>query len=214
MSSAGFERDLANFYAAWFAHQRGVLWSIALRELLLLAGFIGLAALGLSACRPVLSPPARLAPMLLSAGAVLHVVADFVFLGNVSVWRQSGWSGHPASNMIAAGRTAEAVGAVSDAVEVASFIVLGGALLVLLPVVRARGGSGALPAVIWVLIGGIGAYTVGVGAELEPLVDAGGAVAGLVAGPMMAVLLGRLGRGRPAPSSTITPQRGRPKHER
>lgn len=195
-TSSGFEHDLATYYADWFGHQRTLLWNIASRELALFLAFALLGVLVVHACRRLgpLRPSTTVLRTFFGIGVVLHIAADFMFLGNTAVWRKTGWAADPASNMIAAGRTAEAIGAVSDAIEVASLLALIAALAALVI---------ALSPHRWRLLRvtsvtqavSMGILAVGLAADADALVATGGLASGLLAGPTFAIAIGRFGTG-------------------
>jgi len=139
-TQAGYESDLANWYVAYFRHQQDILWSIALRDTLLVVSFIGFMVLWLptAALSGWTMPVAQVGALLAFVGGVLQIVNDVIFLGQISYWRDEGWSSDPPGPMIAVGRATEAIDASTLYLEVFGFLILFGSLFCLGIICRAQ----------------------------------------------------------------------------
>lgn len=204
-TSAGPESDLAAWYAAHFERQHEILWSVVVRDVLFPLSFLALMVLALAVSSLVgwHLPTAQLAALLFVVGGLLHVVNDLVFLGQVEYWRYDGWRADPAGPMVAAGQGAGAIGAAVTYVELASYVVLGAALLCWGSLCRTRPElPGWLGGLVYAEATGMVALVLGQLLGSDLLFQLGGAATGIVLGPLVAVLLGRhIGRAA-APRTT------------
>lgn len=194
-TAAGYESDLANWYLAHFEHQRDILWSIALRDTLLVLSFIGFMVLWLptAALAGWTRPVVQIGVLLAVVGGVIHIVNDVLFLGQIAYWRHESWSADPPGPMVAAGRAAEAIDASTTYLEVSGFVILAGSLVCLGIVC---GGQPELPN--WVAVA---AYLEAFGMLLlamtqaligaETLRQVASLATGMVVGPAVLLALGR-----------------------
>lgn len=193
-TSAGVLADQADWYVAYFHRQHEILWSIVARDLVGPAGFVALAVLGVAVLRLTgwARPSAALAALLLAVGAVLHVVSDLLYLGEVSYWRETGWSPDPAALMVAIGRASEALDHTTTYLEAVSYLVLAAALVGLAAVCRSdlRVPSWLGPLAL-VESAGLVVLFLGIALQQDTLFQVAGAATGVVIGPVFAAVLGR-----------------------
>lgn len=193
-TSAGVLSDEADWYVAYFHRQHQVLWSIVARDLVGPAGFVALAVLGVAVVRLTgwARPTAVLAALLLTFGALLHIVSDLLYLGEVSYWRVTGWSPDPPALMVAVGRASEALDHSSTYLEAVSYLVLAAALVGLAAVVRSESRLPSwLGTVALVEAAGLAVLFLGIALQQDALFQVAGAATGVVVGPVFAVVLGR-----------------------
>lgn len=193
-TSAGPESDLATWYAAHFERQHEILWSVVVRDVLFPLSFLALMVLALATSSLVgwHLPSAQLAALLFVVGGLLHIVNDLVFLGQVEYWRYDGWRADPAGPMVAVGQAAGAIGAAVTYVELASYLVLGAALLCWGSLYRTRPElPGWLGGLVYAEAAGMVVLVLGQLLGSDLLFQLGGATTGIVVGPLVAVLLGR-----------------------
>ena len=193
-TAAGVQADVARWYVAFFHRQHDILWSVVVRDLLGPAGFVALTVLAVAAVRLTgwAHPRAVLAALFLAVGAVLHIVSDLLYLGEISYWRQTGWSADPAVPMVVIGRASEALDHATTYIEAGSYLVLAAALCCLAGLCRS---DARLPS--WLgtlaLVEALGLVTlfVGIALQQDAVFEVAGAATGIVLGPLFAVALGR-----------------------
>ena len=125
-TSAGRSQDLADYYVAYFEHQHTILWDIAVRDTLGPIGFLALMVLGVAVMN-VVGPrrvEAQLLVLFLVVGGLLAAIPDLMYLTLTSYWRHSGWEATPTENMIALGRSVEAIHEITTIPQYAGLVVL------------------------------------------------------------------------------------------
>jgi hypothetical protein len=132
-TAAGPIQDEANFWVAYFAHQRHILWDIIARDSLFPLAFVALIVLSLAIGNLVgyERPQAQLMVMFFVVGGVLSALADLIYLGGTEYWRVTGWSADPPARMVSVGRSSTAVEALTRWPEAAGFLLLAAALVFL-----------------------------------------------------------------------------------
>jgi hypothetical protein len=193
-TAAGVESDVARWYAAFFARQHEILWSIALRDVLGPVAFIALTVLALAVLRLV--SPARPVAVLLvvffAVGGLLHMVSDLLYLGEISYWRQTGWSATPPVPMVITGRASEALDFATVYLEAFSYLVLACGMCCLAWLCRTHGGLRRwLGALAYAEAIGLVVLIVGIVLQADVLFQVAGLATGVVFGPAFAFLLGR-----------------------
>jgi hypothetical protein len=130
-TGAGRGEDLAAYYVAYFERQHDVVWAIALSSLLGLVAAIALIVLALAVVR--LRGQGRPGPqvwaVVFSVGAVLSLLSDGVLLSQLAVYRDSGFTPEFPADIIAVGRTSEAIDSVSGYLGNVGDLVVAAALL-------------------------------------------------------------------------------------
>ena len=123
---AGRARDLADYYVAYFEHQHAILWDVAVRDALGPIGFLALMVLGVAAMNVVgpRRPEAQLLVLFFVVGGLLAAIPDLMYLTLTSYWRHTGWEATPTENMVALGRSVEAIHEVTTYPQYAGFVVL------------------------------------------------------------------------------------------
>ena len=116
----------ATWYAAWFAHQRQILWDIDLRDSLGPLGFLALVIVGLAVLNRFGRGrgDAQLTAVFLGIGGVVQALNAIPFLTAASYWGGN-WTADPAAQMVAVGRITEALTNMSSYLEVAGVVTLG-----------------------------------------------------------------------------------------
>ena len=193
-TSAGRAADLATYYAAFFAYQHDILWDIAVRDTLGPIAYLALMVVALSAAN-VLGPRrmvSQLVVLFFVVGGLLAALSDLVYLTTTIYWRQTGWEAAPTENMIAAGRSAEAINAVTTYPQYAGFTVLA---LGLLCVARAARTRVVVSTPVGLLAVGLAAALLGIVVaevvHLDTVFEVLALVAGVLLAPAVAIGLGR-----------------------
>lgn len=199
-----------NYWVAQFAHQHHILWDIIARDTLFPLAFLALIVLSLAvrAFVPARLPNGQLMVAFFVVGGVISILNDLIYLGATDYWRLTGWSHLPAVNMVAAGRSEEAIESLTRWPEAAGFVVLAAALVCLGNLCRSQA---ALPRRLAIAVYAEAALLVGV--ALAGVMETGtpynmfSLVTGALVGPLVSVWLGyHLGAmSRPEPTAQPTP---------
>ena len=199
----------AGYWVAQFAHQRHILWDIITRDTLFPLAFVALIVLSL-AVRAVVDaarPATQLMVAFFLVGGTISILNDLIFLGASDYWRVTGWSNLGPTNMVAAGRSEQAIEALTRWPEAAGFMVLAGALVCLGKLCRSEV---ALPDRLAVVAYVEAALLVGI--ALAGVMQAGTAydifslATGALVGPLLAFWLGHhLGAGSAARATGPAP---------
>jgi hypothetical protein len=130
-TSAGRGEDLAAYYVAYFERQHDVLWSTALSCVLGLVAAVALIvlALVLVRLRGRGEPGPHVWTVVFSVGALLLLLSDAVQLGQLAVYRSSGFTPEFPADIVSVGRASEAVDSVSGYLANAGDLAVGVALL-------------------------------------------------------------------------------------
>jgi len=200
----------AQFWVAQFAHQHHILWDIIARDTLFPVAFMALIVLSLAvrAFVPAQLPNGQLMVAFFLVGGVISILNDLLYLSATDYWRLTGWSQVPAVSMVAAGRSEQAIEALSRWPEVAGFVVLAAALVCLGNLCRSQA---ALPGRLALGVYAEAALLVGV--ALAGIMQTGtpydifSLLTGALVGPVVAFSLGHhLGTtGRTQPTRQPTP---------
>lgn len=197
-TDAGPVQDVATFYVAYFEHQHDIVWSLIARDALGPVGFLALMVAALAAANLLTTrrPERHLMLLYLVVGGGLTALSQLVFLGQTLYWTEEGWPADPASNMVAVGRSVEAIGNVGTYVQYAGLLVLALGLVCLARLTRLEPG--------WSLLLGRLAYLEAAGLVVSVATSVGdyeaansvvALLVGVLLGPLVAVLLGlQLGR--------------------
>jgi hypothetical protein len=129
-TGAGRGEDLGAFYVAWFERQHRIVWNIALRDTVGPIAAIALMVLALALVR--LRGHARAGvqvwALVLTIGALLKLLSDVVYLSELGVWLDSSFTAEFPADIVAVGRTAEAVDALSSYLEAVAYLILAAGL--------------------------------------------------------------------------------------
>ncbi len=209
VTNAGPLQDEANFYVAYFAHQHHIMWDIIARDCLFPLAFVALILLSL-AVRNLVGydrPEAQLMTTFFFVGGVVSALSDLVYLAGTEWWRETGWVAQPASRMVAIGRSADVVNALTRWPEAAGFVTLAAGLFYLGALCRAQA---ELPSRIGLLAYLEALLLVGIaiaGAmRSDTAYDVLSLLTGALIGPAVGIWLGRH-LGRPTRSRLITKTR-------
>jgi hypothetical protein len=125
-TGAGRDEDLAAFFIAFAERQHDVAWDIVLRDVL--GPIAAVALIVLARALVHLRGAGRAGPqvwaLVFGVGALLMALSDLVYLSQMSLWRDTGFVPEPPADMIAVGRTSEAITALADYLEYAAFVLL------------------------------------------------------------------------------------------
>jgi hypothetical protein len=192
-TGAGALQDEANFWVALFAHQHHILWDIIGRDTLFPLAFMALIALTLATRKivPTERPEAYLMQTFFIVGGTIAALSDLIFLAGTDFWRETGWSAAPAERMVAVGRSAEALGALTRWPEAAGFVVLAFGLACLGRLCNLRS---ELPSRLALFAYGEGLLLLGIAiagaAESDTAYNIFSLLTGALFGPLVAVWLG------------------------
>lgn len=193
-TSGGLLADEADWYVAFFHRQHEILWSIVARDLVGPAGFVALAVLALTVVRLTgfARPSAVVAALLVTVGSMVHVVSDLAFLGQLSYWRETGWSPDPPVLMVTIGRASEALDHTTTYLEAVSYLILAAGLVALGSACRSELRLPSwLGTVAVVEAAGLVVLFLGIALQQDILFQVAGGATGVVLGPLFAVALGR-----------------------
>jgi len=114
-TSAGRGEDLAAYYVAYFERQHDVLLSVALSSVLGLVAAVALIvlALALVRLRGRAEPGPQAWAVVFSVGALLLLFSDAVQLSQLAVYRDSAFTPEFPADIVAVGRTSEAIDSLS-----------------------------------------------------------------------------------------------------
>jgi hypothetical protein len=183
----------AGYWVAQFAHQRHILWDIVTRDTLFPLAFMALIVLSL-AVRAVVEmarPATQLMVAFFLVGGTISILNDLIFLGASDYWRVTGWSHLAPTNMVAAGRSEQAIESLTRWPEAAGFVVLAGALVCLGKLCRSEA---ALPVRLAVVAYVEAALLVGIALagvmQADTTYDVFSLATGALVGPLLAFWLG------------------------
>jgi hypothetical protein len=133
VTDAGLLQDEANFWVAFFAHQKEIVWDIIARDTVLPVAFIGLIVLGLAVRHLAGSdrPDGQLMVTFLVVGGIFAIVADLTYLGAAEFWRVSGWRANPPEIMVTVGRVTQGIDFLTRWPEAAGYAILAPGVLYL-----------------------------------------------------------------------------------
>jgi hypothetical protein len=186
-------RDEAGYWVAQFAHQHHILWDIIARDTLFPLAFMALIVVALAVRAVVRSdrPDAQLMVAFFLVGGTISILSDLIFLGATDYWRVTGWSHLAPTNMVAAGRSEQAIESLTRWPEAAGFVVLAAALVCLGNLCRSEA---ALPARLGLLAYVEAALLLGIAVagimQTGTPYDVFSLVTGAVVGPLLAFWLG------------------------
>lgn len=207
-------RTEAAYWVAEFAYRHHILWDIIIRDTLFSLAFVALIVLSLAvrAFVPAQLPNGQLMVAFFLVGGVISILNDLFYLSATDYWRLTGWSHVPAVSMLAAGRSEEAIVALTRWPEAAGFIVLAAALVCLGNLCRSQVAlPDRLALAVYIEAGLlVGVAVTGVSLQTPTAYNIFSLVTGAIVGPLVAVWLGHhLGRtGRtqrtPQPTPAVT----------
>jgi len=187
-TDAGWEQDLATYYVAFFERQHDVAWILALRGALGLVTALAMIVLAVAfvGARGHRRPRVQVWAPVFAVGALLNLLSDLVYLSLLGTWRLTGFTAEPPADIIASGRSAEAVTDLSNYLASAALVTLAAALL---------GVAAELSARLRILALALAAVAVvDVVASLafwDVVSDVASILTGAVLGPVLLVGLGR-----------------------
>jgi hypothetical protein len=130
-TGAGRGEDLAAYYVALLERQHDIVWNIALRDTFGPVAALALMVFALALVR--LRGRGRAGPsvwaLVFSVGALLKLLSDVVFLSQLAVYLDSGFTPEFPADIVAVGRTSEAVDALSGYLENVAYVILAAALV-------------------------------------------------------------------------------------
>jgi hypothetical protein len=186
-------RDEAGYWVAQFAHQRHILWDIIARDTLFPLAFMALIVLALAIRARVdaARPNTQLMVAFFLVGGTISILNDLIFLGATDYWRLTGWSHLAPSNMVAAGRSEQAIESLTRWPEAAGFVILAAALVCLGNLCRSEA---ALPARLAIVAYVEAALLLGIALagvmQTGTPYDVFSLVTGALVGPLLAFWLG------------------------
>lgn len=186
-------RDEAGYWVAQFAHQHHILWDIIARDTLFPLAFMALIVLALAVRANVSAgrPDTQLMVAFFLVGGTISILNDLIYLGATDYWRLTGWSHLAPSNMVAAGRSEQAIESLTRWPEAAGFVVLAAALVCLGNLCRSESG---LPSRLGLIAYAEAALLVGIALagvmQTGTPYDVFSLVTGAVVGPLLAFWLG------------------------
>jgi hypothetical protein len=200
-TGAGRGEDLGAYYVAWFERQHDIVWDIAVRDTVGPIGAIALMvlALALIRLRGQAGAGVQVWALVFSVGALLKLLSDVVYLSELGVWLDSRFTAEFPADIVAVGRTAEAVDNLSSYLEAVAYVTLAAALVGLARALSRRLGvlartvAGAL---VVVVIGWLGGWW--------PVYAVGAVLSGIVLAPWLLLATGRW-LARSASSGLATP---------
>jgi hypothetical protein len=184
----GFDKDLATYYVAFFERQHDIAWNIAIRDTVGPVASIAMIvlALALSRVRGDGRPRLEVWTTVFAVGALLRLISDLVYLSQLGVWRFTGFGPDPPADIIAAGRTSDAIGNLTDYLEVAAIVILAVGLVGVAALLSRR-----LRLMALVLAATLLVMAVATLAFWDVVFDVTAILTGIVLGPMLLVSLGR-----------------------
>jgi uncharacterized membrane protein HdeD (DUF308 family) len=197
-TSAGRLQDVANYYAAYFEHQHDIVWSIIVRDVLGPVAYLALMVAALAALNLIRSarPERQLLVLFFTVGGSLAALSDLVFLTLTRYWEHGGWPADPPANIVAVGRSLEALDNLTTYTQYAGFVVLALGLVCLARIARSE--PGWSPSVGLLAYAEAAAVLVTVALSVrhyDTAADWLTLLIGALLGPLVAVLFGReLGR--------------------
>jgi hypothetical protein len=187
-TGAGRGEDLAAYYVALAERQHDIVWNIVLRDTLGPVAAIALMVLALALVR--LRAQGRPGPqvwaLVFSVGALIKLLSDVVYLSQLGVWRDTGFTPEFPADIIAVGRTSEAVGDLSGYLENIAYLILAAALAGLSGVLDRRMGLLARVLAVALLVAVVAWF-----ADWWLLYAVGGLLTGLVLAPALLAGTGR-----------------------
>jgi hypothetical protein len=187
-------RSEAQYWVAEFAYRHHILWDMIARDTLFPVAFMALIVLALAvrAFVPAQLPDGQLMVAFFIVGGVISILNDLFYLSGSDYWRLTGWSHVPQVSMVAAGRSEQAIVALTRWPEAAGFVVLAAALDCLGNLCRSQA---ALPrqlapavyaeAALLVVIA-----VVGVSLQTPTAYNISSLITGALVGPFVAIWLG------------------------
>jgi hypothetical protein len=187
-SGAGWEQDLATYYVAYFERQHDVAWIIAIRGTLGPVASIAMIVLARAFVhvRGHGRPRAEVWALVFAVGALLNLLSDLVYLSQLGVWRFTGFAAEPPADIIASGRTVEAVSDLSGYLASAALVTLAVALVGIAALLSARLRVLALAVAAVSVIAVVASL-----AFWDVVSDVTSILTGAVLGPLLLVGLGR-----------------------
>jgi hypothetical protein len=184
----GFDKDLATYYVGFFEHQHDIAWNIAIRDTAGPVASIGMIVLALALCRVRGDGGPRLEvwTTVFIVGALLRLIADLVYLSQLGVWRFTGFGPDPPADIIAAGRTSDAITNLTDYLDLAAIVVLAVGLVGIAALLSRR-----LRLLALVLAAALLVSAVATLAFWDLAYDVTAILTGIVLGPLLLVSLGR-----------------------
>jgi hypothetical protein len=187
-TGAGRGEDLATYYVGLFERQHDIVWDVALRDTIGPVAALALMVLALALVR--LRGHGRPGPaawgLVFAVGALLKLLSDVVFLSQLAVYLDSGFTPEFPADIVAVGRTSEAVDALSGYLESVAYLVLAAALVGLAGLLGRRL-SVLARAVALALVVSVLAWVAG----WWPVTAVAEALAGIVLAPALLIGVGR-----------------------
>ncbi|MGK5112247.1 hypothetical protein [Geodermatophilus sp. CPCC 205506] len=187
-TGAGRDVDLAAFFVALAERQHDIAWNIALRDVLGPIAAIALIVLARAWVR--LRGDGRAGveswALVISIGALLKALADLVYVSQLGLWRDTGFTAEPPADIIAVGRTSEAITDLADHLEYAAFLTLAAGLAGLAVHLGRRLRLLALATALGLVVSTVAALT-----RSEAVYDIASLLTGALLAPVLLLGLGR-----------------------
>lgn len=199
-SGRGLEQDLIDYYVSHSERMHSIWWDVAVRDLVGPLGYLALMVVvhAVVHVAGTNEPRQELGRLFVVLGAAAAALSDLMYLGHVAWWRQGPLLATP--DIIAHARAFEVVDIVGERIQWAGLLVLALGFVCL---AGALGGDSVGPRWLTLLAylqaGALVAFvaTNAAGADVASFISA--LAAGIVFGPLLAVLVGR-GLGAEAPA--------------
>ena len=198
-SGGGLEQDLIEFYVRHSERMHGIWWDVAVRDVVGPLGYLALVVTVQATVYVARSPRPRqeLGRLFIMIGAAAAALSDLMYLGHVAWWRPGPLQ--PTADVIAHGRAFEVVDTVGQRIQWGGLLVLALGLVCIAPTLgAARLEHRRLSVVAHLQAAALGAFVAATAAGADTAALVASAAAGLVLGPVLAILLGHsLRSGRP-----------------
>jgi hypothetical protein len=187
-TGAGRGVDLGAYYVAWFERQHRIVWDIAVRDIVGPTAAIALMvlALALVRLRGQARPGMQVWALVFAVGALLKLLSDVVYLSELGVWLDSHFTAEFPADIVAVGRTAEAVDALSSYLEAVAYLILAVALAGLAGALSRR-----LAMLARTLAGVLGVVIIGWLGGWWPVYAVAALLGGIVLAPWLLLATGR-----------------------
>jgi hypothetical protein len=184
----GFAKDLATYYVGFFEHQHDIAWNIAIRDTVGPVSSVAMIvlALALSRVRGAGRPRLEVWTAVFAVGALLRLISDLVYLSQLGLWRFTGFRTDPPADIIASGRTSEAITNLADYLELAALLTLAVGLIGVAALLSPRLRLLAVALAATLVVSVVAAL-----AFWDVAYDVTAILTGIVLGPLLLVGLGR-----------------------
>jgi hypothetical protein len=184
----GFDQDLATLYVGFFERQHDIAWNLAIRGTVGALASIAMIVLAWALGRVLGNgrPRVEVWTTVFAVGALLRLLSDLVYLSQLGVWRYTGFSPDPPADIIASGRTSDALGNLADYLELAAIVAIAVGLVGIAALL-----SRPLRILALVLAATLLLATVATLAFWDVVTEVTAILTGVVLGPLLLLGLGR-----------------------